>query len=283
MNLRMAVDARIEGSKMALAVTFETEGPNIGADQKKSICRSVRLVATAAPLHFDGCVFKDPGASLLGVAFKTGVFIRKFIPLSQTRSRSGPVRGMAIRTFEGAFKDLMSRGEIEFRLDVLVAGQAQIGFFAFQHLLGAGITMNLMAVIAPHGCQLMDPPPKLKKFLLPLMAGQAGIGPNSCILILERKDEPFSLCLRMFFSGPVARFTSLLFECDFGIGEISPVGGISLKCLIEVRVALLANLGSDISTPPGLLSFLPEGGKRSEGYQNGQGSGQRQKPSRIHT
>lgn len=52
MDLGMTIDAGSDGSKMALAVTFETEGPNIGTDKKKSIGGSMRFVAAAAPLNF---------------------------------------------------------------------------------------------------------------------------------------------------------------------------------------------------------------------------------------
>jgi hypothetical protein len=54
MDLGMTIDAGSGGSKMALAVTFKTEGLNIGTDQKKSIGGSMRFVAAAASLNFDG-------------------------------------------------------------------------------------------------------------------------------------------------------------------------------------------------------------------------------------
>ena len=54
MDLCMTIDAGREGSKMFLAMTFETKGPNIGADQEKSIGGSMRFVTAAAPFYFDG-------------------------------------------------------------------------------------------------------------------------------------------------------------------------------------------------------------------------------------
>lgn len=97
MDLGMTIDAGSDGSKMALAVTFETEGPNIGADQEKSIGGSMRFVAAAASLHLHSHMFEDPRPSLLGVAFKTGVIIRrKFTPLSQIGSCPCPMWSMAV-------------------------------------------------------------------------------------------------------------------------------------------------------------------------------------------
>jgi hypothetical protein len=119
MDLGMTIDAGSDGSKMALAVTFETEGPNIGTDQKKSIGGSMRFVAAAASLNLHRHVFEDPWTSLLRMAFKTGIIIhRKFIPLSQTRSRPGPVRGMAVGALQFPFDDPMVGGKVELRLHV---------------------------------------------------------------------------------------------------------------------------------------------------------------------
>jgi hypothetical protein len=54
MDLCMTIDARSDGNEMALAMAFETEGPNIGADQEKSIGGSMRFMAAAASLKFNG-------------------------------------------------------------------------------------------------------------------------------------------------------------------------------------------------------------------------------------
>jgi hypothetical protein len=63
-------------------------------------------------------MLEDPGTSLLGVTFKTSILIRKFIPLSQTRSRPGPVRGMAVGTFHLPLDDLMAGGKVKLGLHV---------------------------------------------------------------------------------------------------------------------------------------------------------------------
>jgi hypothetical protein len=54
MDLRVTIDAGSDGNKMTLAMTFETEGSNIGADQEKSIGGSMRFMAAAASLKFNG-------------------------------------------------------------------------------------------------------------------------------------------------------------------------------------------------------------------------------------
>jgi hypothetical protein len=163
-----------------------------------------------------------------------------------------------------------------------MAGGTEIGLTAFQELLGDRGSVNLMAIIAGDSSQFVNAPGELEEFLPPPVTAQTDIRAIFSGLIFKREDETLALCLRMFFSGTVARLTSLFFGWDFGIGKILPVGSVSLKCLVHVRVALLANFGSDISTRLGLFALLAKGCKGEEGYQNSQGTEQRQNPSWIH-
>jgi hypothetical protein len=117
MDLGMTIDAGGKCGEVALAMTFETEGPNIGADQKKPIGRSMRFVAAAAPTDGE-CSKTRP---LFSMTFKAGVLIRKFIPLSQTRARPGPVRGMAVGAFHFPFDDFMAGGKVKLRLHIRMA------------------------------------------------------------------------------------------------------------------------------------------------------------------
>lgn len=78
MDLSMAIHAG-KPWKMGLTVTFETDGPNIAADQKKTIWRPMGSVADLTPFHFYRKVLKDPGTPFLRMTFKTDIHI-KFIP-----------------------------------------------------------------------------------------------------------------------------------------------------------------------------------------------------------
>jgi hypothetical protein len=111
--------------------------------------------------------------------------------------------------------------------------------------------MDLVAVVAGHGGQLMDPSFGLEKLLVFGVAIEAGIGSDFCIFILEGEDEPFPLSLCVFFSRAMAGFTSLFLFGDFRIDHALPVRRVFHEALIEVFMAILAGLGSDIS------SFLP--------------------------
>jgi hypothetical protein len=73
----------------------------------------------------------------------------------------------------------------------------------------------------------MDPPPKLEKCFLFLMALQTDIRTISCIFPFKREEEPFSLCLRMLCSRAMAGFA------------FSYSMGIFLKKIINVRMASL--------------------------------------------
>ena len=216
-------------------------------------------VADTASLHLHRHMFEDPGTSLLCVAFKTGIVIRKFVPFFKACPRPGPVGGMAISAFDCPPHDSMVDGEIELGFDILVARNAEIRFFRLQKFLGDLGSMNLVAVIAADGAQFVDPPIELEKFPVLGMAIEADVGPHLCILILERKDKPFPFGLRMFFSRAVARLTTLLLFGDFRIDNALPVRSVFLEALIEVSMAILAGLGSNISSFLPFPFFLAEG------------------------
>jgi hypothetical protein len=176
----------------------------------------------------------------------------------------------------------MPRRKIKLGLNILMTGKAEIRLTAFQELLSDRGSMNLMAIIAADSSQFVNAPLELEEFLLSPVTAQTGVGAIFRGLIFKREDETLALCLCMFFSRTVARFAPFFLGRDLGIDDAAPVRSVSLKCFIKVRVALLANFGSDISTRLGLLSLLAKGCKSEEGYQNGQGAEQRQNPSWIH-
>jgi hypothetical protein len=111
--------------------------------------------------------------------------------------------------------------------------------------------MDLVAVVAGHSGQLMNPSVGLEKFLVLCVTTEARIGSDFCILILKGKDKSLPLGLRVFFSRAVAGFTSLFLSGGFRINHALPVRRIFREALREVFMAILAGLGSDIS------SFLP--------------------------
>jgi hypothetical protein len=248
MDLRVTVDAGSDSDKVALPMTLKTEGLLIGDDQKKSIGRPMSHVADAASLHLHRHMFEDPGAPLLCMAFKTDIVIRKFVPFLEACPCPGPVGGMAVRTFHRPLHDSMIDGKIEFGLYVLMTREAEIDLLIFQKFLGGLGSMNLVAVIAADGAQFVDPPIELEKFPVLGVAIEADVRPGLCILILERKDKPFPFGLCMFFSRAMAGFASFLFFADFRINHALPVRSVFLEVLIEVFMAILAGLGSDISS-----------------------------------
>ena len=111
--------------------------------------------------------------------------------------------------------------------------------------------MDLVAVVAGHGAQLMDSSVGLEEFLVLCVAIEAGIGSGFCILTLKGENKSFPFGLRMFFSRAMTRLTSLLLLRDFRIDKALPVGSVFLEGLIDVFMAILAGLRSNIS------SFLP--------------------------
>jgi hypothetical protein len=131
--------------------------------------------------------------------------------------------------------------------------------------------MDLVAVIAGNSAQLMDPSVGLEKFLVLCVAIEAGIGSDFCILTLEGKDKPFPLGLRMFFSRAVAGFTSLFLSGDFRIDNALPVRRVFHEALIEVFMAILAGLGSDISSFLPFCLVLAEGNKAEKEQNDGRG------------
>jgi hypothetical protein len=269
MNLRVTVNAGRDSDKVALPMTLKTEGLLIGNDQKKSIGRPMSHVADAASLHLHRHMFEDPGTPLLCMAFKTGIVIRKFVPFLEACPRPGPVGGMAIRAFHCPLHDSMIDGKIEFGLYVLMAREAEIGLLIFQKFLGDPGFMNLVAVIAADRAQFVDPPVELEKFPAFGVAIEADVGPGLCILILERKDEPFPFGLCMLFSGAMAGFTSFLLLADFRINHALPVRSVFHEALIEVFMAILAGLGSDISSFFLFCLVLAEGSKAEKEEDDG--------------
>jgi len=272
MDLRVTVDAGRDSDKVALPMTLKTEGLLIGDDQKKSIGRPMSHVADAASLHLHRHMFEDPGTPLLCVAFKTDIVIRKFVPFLEACPRPGPVGGMAIRTFHRPLHDSVIDGKIEFRLYILMARDAEIRFFCLQQFLGDLASMNLVAVIAADGAQFVDPPIELEKFPVLGVAIEADVRPGLCILILERKDKPFPFGLRMFFSRAMAGFASFLFFGGLRIDDILPMGSIFLEGIIDLRMAILAGLGPDVSSFFSFCLVLAEGSKAEKEEDDGRGN-----------
>jgi hypothetical protein len=56
-------------------MALNTDSSHIPVGQEESVRRPVGKMADGASFHLDGGMFKDPGASLLGMAFKAGIDI----------------------------------------------------------------------------------------------------------------------------------------------------------------------------------------------------------------
>jgi len=105
-------------------MAFDTDGSDLGTDEKEPVGRSMRNVAGAAPFHFYRWMLKNPGASLFRVAFEAEIHAEdKPAPRSQAGPRPGPMRGMTVRALHRPFQHFVPGRKVEFGLDVLVAGE----------------------------------------------------------------------------------------------------------------------------------------------------------------
>jgi hypothetical protein len=144
--------------------------------------------------------------------------------------------------------------------------------------------VDLVAVVAGHSAELMDSSVGLEKFLVLCVAIEAGIGSDFCILTLKGENKSFPFGLRMFFSRAVAGLTSLFLSGDFRINHALPVRRIFHETFIEVFMAILAGLGSDISSFLPFCLVLAEGNKAEKEQNDGRGDQPyRQIPASTHT
>jgi hypothetical protein len=280
MNLGMTVDTG-NGGEVTHPMTLKTETLNIAADQKKPVGRSVDGMTDTAPLGLNGQVFENPGASLLRMALKACI-VTELAPFPEVGSGSRSMRGMAIRAFDRPFKDFMPRRKIKLGLHILMTGETEVGLRGFQEVLGDLGGVNLVAIIACNGTQFVNTSIELEKLFLIPVTFQTHIGTIFCSLTLKREDESLALGLCMLFPGTMTGFASLLPGRNLGVFDTTPVRVILFEAFIEIPVALLTDLGPGVLPFFSFLTFLAEGCEDEEGYQNCQGTNQRQNPSRIH-
>lgn len=145
----MAFQTRDLG-KMTDAMTFGAEHPGIAAGKKKPIGRSMGKVTDRTPFHFSSEMLVHPRALFFRMAFKAGIRPRRG-GASKACTGSFSVRGMAIRTLQGPFQNLMAGGQAELGLHLSMATEAEIRFFGLKKLWRGWGFMNLMAIIAAHG------------------------------------------------------------------------------------------------------------------------------------
>jgi hypothetical protein len=150
----------------------------------------------------------------------------------------------------------MPHRKVKLALHFLVARKAEVRLLLLQKALSHLRPVHPMAIVARHRAQWMHSPPELKKFLLFLVALQTGIRSNHSILSLIGQDKPLPFCLRVLFSGTVARLTVLLSMRAF------------LQGPVEIRMTPAADLRPHISF---LCFLLPKRRKADEGYRDRQG------------
>jgi len=158
-------------------------------------------------------------------------------------------------------------GKVETRLHIGVTGNAEIDFIRLQEGIGhPGFVflqertvhlspVHLMTVSTSYGTQFVDASSKLIKILQSLMAREADICLNCGRLTFESKDSPFSFGLCVLLSGAMA-----------GLTILSPMG-VLLESLVELLVASLTSLGSNISFLLGLSLVLAEAREADHRYQ----------------
>jgi len=239
-------------------------------------------MTAAASFYFLGKVLINPGSPLFRMAFEAGFVFCNGAGLTQAGPFTCPMGAVAVGTFDFPLDDFMRISKIEFRFDILMAGETEVGFFLLQEVLTRRFSVNLMAIIAPHSAQLMDRSSKLEQTLLLLVATQAGIGPGPGFGFLERKDHPLSFGSGVLPSRTMAGFASLLTRGRLRIPNVFPVGIVLLEGIEDIWVALLAGLRPDIFIVP--LFLLTVRGENNEGYNHAQGDyGYRHTPGPLHS
>jgi hypothetical protein len=88
----------------------------------------MRIMTSSAAFELLYAVFKNPGTSLLRVAFIADVSV-KFIYLSQTRSRPTSVGCMTVGASHRPLDDPMVVGKIKLGFNVPMAGETEFGVF----------------------------------------------------------------------------------------------------------------------------------------------------------
>jgi hypothetical protein len=154
--------------KVGLTMTFKTDAPDIAADQKEAICRSMGSMTDGTSFCFHGEMFEDPGASLFRMTFETDIDI-KLIPCPQTAPCAGPMGSMAIRALQCPFQDSMTGRKVELRFDLLMARETESGLFFLEEILCHLGAMNLMTIITSNRIEFMDSSAELEECLLFLM------------------------------------------------------------------------------------------------------------------
>jgi hypothetical protein len=159
-------------------------------------------------------------------------------------------------------------GKIETRFDIGVTGDAEINFIRLQEGIGhPGFVfleeraahwspVHLVTVPASHRTQFMDASSELIKGLQFLMACEAHIGLNAGSFTFESKDAPFSFGLCVLLSRAMAGFTF-----------VAPVG-VLLEGLVELVVASLTSLGSNISFLLNFSLVLGEAREADHGHKH---------------
>jgi hypothetical protein len=90
--------------EMRPAMAFHTKGSYIGADQEKSIWRSMRRMTDMTSFELLYPMFKNPWSPFFRMAFEAHVRI-EFIDFSQACPCSTSVGGMAIRASQCSLDD----------------------------------------------------------------------------------------------------------------------------------------------------------------------------------
>ena len=144
----------------------------------------MRFVTGHTSFNLLGEMLIDPGPSLFGMAFKTGLIFGIDARPSEACSFAGPMGAMAVRALQGPLEHLVRVGEVELRFHILVAGETEVRLFRLQLFIHRS-SMDLVAIIASHRAQLMLCSIELGKPLHLLVAFQTGVGIGFCIVPLK--------------------------------------------------------------------------------------------------
>jgi hypothetical protein len=154
-DLSVAVDAGLI-REMQESMTFRAQHLDISPGQKEPIGRPMGHVADAAPLHLLGQVLINPGSFLLRMTFEARFILGAGARSPEACPLAGPVGSVAIRALHSTLEYLVRVGQVERRLHILVAREAEVDLFCLQEFPAHGRAMDLMAVIAANGAQLMN-------------------------------------------------------------------------------------------------------------------------------
>jgi len=236
-----AIVADAKGARAIVA--FETDCEDCRPLQHFRIGRPMRHVTGFASVDAHGGVFIDKRTALVAVAFEAR-FLISFLLIDHAGARrhspgggEGPVRIVAIRTFDHAFIDPMFERHGELRFHGSVTGIAEVGLFLRQEEFRRFGVMDGVAVRADHIFLGMNAPADVGSRKSLRVAAEAGVESFLGSDFGERDNGRLAAArFNVGFPGAMATFAPGIFGRFLAAGdtlimriakELIPDGGVT--------------------------------------------------------